>query len=108
MWAATRTISFFAWIGFAIAQAPTGAISGIVRDPSGGVVSTARIRVLSTATGGTRTITASGEGSYSFPALLAGEYDVSAEAPGFQRISTGGQWKPAPLQPRISSCGLAT
>ena len=85
MRAATRTISFFAWIGFATAQAPTGTIAGVVRDPSGGAVPAARIRVLSTATSGTRTITTSGQGDYTFPGLQAGDYEVSVEVPGFQR-----------------------
>jgi hypothetical protein len=85
MRAATTTISFFAWIGFVTAQAPTGSISGVVRDPSGGAVSSARIRVLSMATGGTRTLTTSAQGDYSFPGLLAGDYEVSVEAPGFRR-----------------------
>ena len=29
---------------------------------------------------------ASARGDFSFPALLAGEYEVSVEAPGFQRV----------------------
>ncbi len=67
------------------AQAPTGSVSGVVRDPSGGAVSTARIKVLSTATGAMRTVTTSPLGDYSCPGLQAGAYEVSVEAPGFQR-----------------------
>ncbi len=105
MRASARTIAFFAWIALTwirltrvgltfvlltaavpiCAQAPTGSISGVVRDPSGGAVSTARIKVLSTATGWTRTLATSTQGDYSFPGLQAGDYEVSAEATGFQR-----------------------
>jgi hypothetical protein len=77
-------MAFFTWVGFATAQ-PTGTIAGVVHDPSGAAVSAAQIKVLSTATGGTRTIATPAQGSYSFSGLQAGDYEVSVEAPGFQR-----------------------
>ena len=76
---------FFAFVGFATPQTPTGSIAGVIRDPSGSTVSAARVQAVSTATGLARTIATSAQGDFSFPALLAGEYEVSAEAPGFQR-----------------------
>ncbi len=84
--AAIRAALFFIWIAFAIAQSPSGSIAGVVRDPSGTPVFTAQVKAVSTSTGLARTITTSEQGDYSFPALLAGEYDVSVEAVGFQRV----------------------
>ena len=77
---------FFTSIAIAAAQSPTGSIGGVVRDPSGAAVSAALVKATSAAKGLTRTIITSAEGDYSFPALLAGEYEVSVEASGFQRV----------------------
>lgn len=85
MRATSKRIAFFAWIGLAAAQMPTGSIAGVVRDASGAAVPRAHVKLQSTATGLTRTVATSGQGDYSFPALLAGEYEVMAEAAGFQR-----------------------
>jgi hypothetical protein len=84
--AVENAILFFMLIGLARAQEPTGAIAGAVRDPSGAAVVGARIKAVSAVTGLARTVTSSEQGDYSFPALLAGEYEVSAEALGFQRM----------------------
>src|SRR5262245_4597673 len=70
--------------GIGLAQAPVGAVVGVVRDPSGALIAGARVQVVSLATGVSRTGASNGQGDYSFPALLAGEYAVSAKAPGFQ------------------------
>ena len=69
-----------------LAQAPVGTIAGVVRDSSGAVLSGTQVQAVSRATGQARTTVTSAGGDYSFPALLAGEYEVSAEAMGFQRI----------------------
>jgi hypothetical protein len=79
-------ILFFMLIRLVSAQAPTGAIAGVVHDPSGSAVAGARVKAVSVATGLARTVASSEQGDYGFPALLAGEYEVSAEAAGFQRI----------------------
>jgi len=84
--AARNAVLFFMLIGLARAQAPTGAIAGAVRDPSGAAVVGGQIKAVSGATGLARTVVSSGQGNYSIPALLAGEYEVSAEAPSFQRL----------------------
>ena len=72
-------------VGIGLAQAPVGTIAGLVRDASGATVDGAKIKASSLATGSTRTCATSERGDYSFPALLAGEYEVSVEAAGFQR-----------------------
>src|SRR6266849_9126549 len=68
-----------------LAQAPTGTIAGVARDPSGAAVSGAQVKLTSLTAGAARTGVTSEQGDYSFPALLAGEYEVSVEAAGFQR-----------------------
>ncbi len=47
---------------------------------------TASVTAISAAKGLTRTTLASTDGGYSFPALLAGDFEVTVEASGFQRI----------------------
>ena len=79
-------VLFFTLAGFSSAQSPTGSIAGVIRDPSGAAVPSATAKAVSTVTGLARAIGASAQGDFSFPALLAGEYEVSVEAPGFQRI----------------------
>jgi hypothetical protein len=73
-------------LSFATAQIPTGTIAGVVNDPSGATLAGASITAVSIATGLTRTTIASEQGDYSFPALLAGEYELTAEALDFQRV----------------------
>jgi carboxypeptidase family protein len=68
------------------AQAPTGAIGGVVSDPTGSVIPGTRILVTNKQTGAQRTLVTTNEGDYSVPALLAGVYEVTAEAAGFQRL----------------------
>lgn len=61
----------------------TGSISGLVTDPSGGVVAGAHIVAIETQTGiRTETIT-DPKGFYSFPTLAIGNYDIEVHAPGF-------------------------
>ena len=69
-----------------MAQAPTGTIAGVARDPSGAAVAGAQVKLTSPAVGFGRTAVTSEQGDYGFPALLASEYEVSIEAPGFQRM----------------------
>ena len=68
-----------------LAQEPVGTIQGVARDPSGGAVAGAQIKLVSLATGLPRMVTTSSQGDYSFPAVLAGEYELSTDAQGFQR-----------------------
>src|SRR5215510_10566843 len=75
---------FFALIGSAVAQIPSGSITGVVRDPSGAAVPGARVRVVNLATNLARAGTTSGQGDYSFSVLLPGEYEVNVQAEQFQ------------------------
>src|SRR5260370_32740284 len=75
-----------AWSGGVLAQAPTGPIAGVAGGPSGAAVAGAHVKVTSQAAGFARTAVTSEQGDFSFPALQAGEYEVSVEASGFQRM----------------------
>ncbi len=77
---------FLGLLGSLGAQVPTGAIVGVVRDSSGGAVAGARVKVLSFATNVVRIEASSEQGDYSFPSLMAGEYEVSVEMDRFQRM----------------------
>lgn len=83
-------IGFAVWCiltpGISLAQVPAGTIVGVVHDAAGGVMPGARVQIISRGTGQRRTATTGKQGEYSVPALLPGEYDVSVEADGFQRI----------------------
>ena len=79
-------ILFFILVGLAAAQSPTGIIAGIARDSSGAAVGGAQVKLTARATGSARTVVSSEQGDFSFPALLAGEHEVTVEAAGFQRM----------------------
>lgn len=63
-----------------MAQTPsTGALTGTVTDPSGGVISGATV-TLTSATGQVRTATTNANGSYKFGLLPPGNYSVAFSA----------------------------
>lgn len=72
------------------AQTFRGTILGTVTDPSGAVVSGAKVTVKNTGTGLERSTTTSGDGSYSLPELPIGTYNVTVTQSGFQTfVATG-------------------
>ncbi len=58
-------------------------LSGIVTDPSGALIPGATVHATAEAGGAAFTAAADEQGRYTFPALAAGVYSVSAEATGF-------------------------
>jgi hypothetical protein len=84
--AAKNAALFFILAVIARPQTPTGAIAGVILDASGAAILAASAKTTSLATGLARTITVSPRGDFSFPSLLAGKYEVSVQAPGFQRM----------------------
>ncbi|MEZ5401892.1 MAG: TonB-dependent receptor [Bryobacteraceae bacterium] len=64
-------------------SAPTGALRGIVLDPSGAAVPNARIAARNEDTGASRTASAADTGQFRIEHLTAGSYRLSVEAPGF-------------------------
>ena len=81
-------LCLFAGVGRA--QSPTtGQITGVVKDPSGAVVSDAKI-TLTSADGVQRDTTSDTAGRFVFALLPPGVYRVEAEKPGFSKATTEG------------------
>src|SRR5690242_3408278 len=76
--------------GVLSAQTFRGTILGTVTDPSGALVSGAKVTVKNVATGLERSTQTSADGSYSIPELPIGTYTVTITQPGFQTSSTTG------------------
>jgi outer membrane receptor protein involved in Fe transport len=76
--------------GFLVAQTFRGTILGTVTDPTGALVSGAKVTVKNVATGLERSTQTSGDGSYSLPELPIGTYTVTVSQTGFQTSSTTG------------------
>ncbi len=72
------------------AQTFTGTITGTVFDPGGAVIPGATVAVTDTHTGLSRSAVTDGEGNYLVPLLQPSLYQVSAEQPGFQKMTQEG------------------
>jgi hypothetical protein len=68
----------------AAAQETRGSIEGVVKDTSGAVLPGVTIEARSPMLVGAATAVSDGSGSYRFPSLPPGQYDVTAALPGFQ------------------------
>ncbi len=71
----------------ALAQAGRGSISGLVSDPSGAIVSGAKVAALNHATGVELHTVTSTAGLYSFVSLTPGTYVVTASQMGFEGVA---------------------
>ena len=74
----------------ASAQTNTGEIGGIVVDASGGVLPGSTVVAFHPASGFTIERVTDAEGRFFLPALPTGGWDVTAELPGFQRVTQTG------------------
>jgi hypothetical protein len=74
----------------ALAQVDTGSVTGTVKDPSGGVIANAAVKIESLGTGSTVSLLTDASGLYSQPGLKAGVYSISASAAGFKTVSKTG------------------
>jgi hypothetical protein len=63
-----------------------GALVGTITDVNGGVVPSVRIAVLNVETGIARTVTTDEQGNYRVVFLIPGNYRISAEQSGFNRV----------------------
>src|SRR6267378_4013251 len=66
-------------------QGSTAAISGFVRDATGGVVPGVDVTVRNTESGFTRTVQSTENGGYNMRSLPVGAYEVTAEKAGFKQ-----------------------
>ncbi len=73
-------------LGTAVAQ-DTSSLNGTVTDPSGAVVSNAKVTVHSNSTRDDRDTTTNESGNFVVSNVLSGDYTVKVEAPGFQTIT---------------------
>jgi hypothetical protein len=69
-----------------LAQGGRGSVSGLVSDPSGAVVPTAKVTILNHATAITESTITTAAGLYSFVSLSPGLYQVTATASGFETV----------------------
>jgi len=76
--------------GVMIGQSNQGSIAGSVSDSTGAAVPHAAITAKSRETGAVLTAESSEGGSYRFPAVSLGTYDVSVTVPGFKKASYSG------------------
>src|SRR5690348_5988016 len=67
--------------------AGTGALTGTISDPSGGVVPNATVTITSIDTGQSRSATTGADGVYKFSLLPPGSYRVRIEATGFKPVA---------------------
>jgi hypothetical protein len=84
-------------------------IVGTVNDPSGAVVSGAKVTVTNTERGFTRVAESNADGEYSVVRVPIGNYTITVEAPGFERLRRtaitldAGQTLRIPLDLRVGS-----
>jgi len=92
VWVVTTVLSLLLIPKLSPAQisGSSGTILGTVKDQTGAVVPQAKVTVVNTDTNATRIATTGDDGSFRFPALLAGHYSVKVEKGGFKtEIQTG-------------------
>jgi hypothetical protein len=78
--------SLFLAASFCYAQVDRGTIAGTVTDPHEAVIGGATVAITNTATGQTERLTTNDAGAYVANTLLIGNYSVSAEKAGFQKV----------------------
>jgi hypothetical protein len=86
----TRALAVFAILviaaTMAVAQTSSGSVSGTVTDPTGGVISAAKIHAVQTETGASFDTVTTDSGIYAFPALPVGPYQLTLDQAGFKQL----------------------
>jgi len=83
---ACLVLAFGCGLSSIYARAPTGDLTGVVEDESGGVVQRAKVTATNAATGMVRAAVADETGTYWISVLPPGEYSLTAEAQGLQKV----------------------
>ena len=76
--------------GYSQAQVAGATLSGSVTDPSGASIPKAMVSIKNTATGEVREVSSNGDGFYSAPNLLPGDYEVTTSSTGFSKAEQKG------------------
>ena len=79
---------------YGVSQTVTGAVRGVVTDPTGAIVPNATVSAVNVATNVATTTKTNQDGEYSIRFLQIGQYKLSITAPGFEASSYG----PFPLE----------
>ena len=74
----------------AFSQNTTGSFTGIVTDPSGGVLPNGVVTARNTGTGATFSARTDGDGVFVMRGVVVGVYDLSSEVTGFQKFEIRG------------------
>ena len=69
------------------AQTNRASVRGTVHDPNHAVIPNAKVTVTNRATGERRTVTTDSDGNYAISSLTAGNYELNAEYPNFQKFT---------------------
>ncbi len=72
----------------ALTQVDAGSVRGTVTDPSGAVITDAKVNLSSEATGQTVSTSTAKDGAFTFSPVKIGSYRLSVEASGFKRAAT--------------------
>jgi len=89
--------------GTAVAQKDTGGIAGTVTDPSGAVVSAAKVTIADVDRGTAVTTTTNGQGEFVVSPLKVGRYTVTIEKSGFQKAVLGPVKVDVQAQPAVNA-----
>lgn len=66
-----------------------GSVAGVIKDPSGAVVPSARVTLVEISTGIRHGSVSDARGAFSFPALPVGRYSLEITSPGFETYRRG-------------------
>src|SRR5437764_15458629 len=72
----------------ASSQVQNGEFTGLITDPSGAVITQARVLIHNLGTGFTLDVRSNGAGIYEGRELIVGEYQISVEMPGFRTATS--------------------
>jgi len=87
-----RALLFLVFLGLSIGSwaQDTASIVGTVKDSSGAVIAAAKVTVSNPEKGFTRELVSNSVGEYSAQIIPIGNYVITAEVPGFQKLARSG------------------